>query len=134
MLGNDTLDFDYYNSVERYDQYVPKRTTCYIDRTHRGAQPASIAATVTSPLAACHQCFCMNAGRLPLSAQHTTLPPSIAARRLPHLYAGRTCHLSGVEAMHDVPADAAGAGFRPSLVRVCADSLDQRKDYCKALH
>jgi hypothetical protein len=37
VLGNDTLDFDYYNSVERYDQYVPKRTTCYIDRRNRGA-------------------------------------------------------------------------------------------------
>lgn len=41
VLGNDTLDFDYYNSVERYDQYVPKRTTCYIDRRNKGAQAAS---------------------------------------------------------------------------------------------
>jgi hypothetical protein len=40
VLGNDTLDFDYYNSVERYDQYVPKRTTCYIDRRNRGARAA----------------------------------------------------------------------------------------------
>lgn len=37
VLGNDTLDFDYYNSVERYDQYVSRRPSCYIDRRNRGA-------------------------------------------------------------------------------------------------
>ena len=37
VLGNDTLDFDYYGSVEHYDNYVSKRTTCYIDKYSRGA-------------------------------------------------------------------------------------------------
>lgn len=39
VLGNDTLDFAYYGSVERYDSYVKKRTTCYIDTKTRGACP-----------------------------------------------------------------------------------------------
>lgn len=37
VVGNDTLDFDYYNSVERYDSYVPRRPSCYIDSRNRGA-------------------------------------------------------------------------------------------------
>jgi hypothetical protein len=44
VLGNDTLDFDYYGSVERYDTYVKKRTTCYIDSKNRGSEIAGEAA------------------------------------------------------------------------------------------
>jgi hypothetical protein len=51
VLGNDTLDFDYYNSVERYDQYVPKRTTCYIDRRNRGSEIAGEAAAALASAA-----------------------------------------------------------------------------------
>lgn len=51
VLGNDTLDFDYYGSVERYDTYVPKRTTCYIDKDHRGSEIAGEAAAALASAA-----------------------------------------------------------------------------------
>lgn len=39
VLGNSTLDFNYYGPVEEYEQNVASRPSCYIDQTNRGGPP-----------------------------------------------------------------------------------------------
>lgn len=51
VLGNSTLDFNYYGAVEDYDTYVKSRPSCYIDTNTRGSEiageaAAALAATV----------------------------------------------------------------------------------------
>lgn len=45
------VQFDYYGSVERYDQYVKSRPSCYIDTTHRGSEIAGEAAAALAAAA-----------------------------------------------------------------------------------
>jgi len=51
VLGNDTLDFNYYGSVERYDTYVKSRPSCYIDTKTRGSEIAAEAAAALAATA-----------------------------------------------------------------------------------
>lgn len=46
MVGNSTLDFNYYGPVEEYATYVKSRPSCYINADQPGAQLARVCMTI----------------------------------------------------------------------------------------
>lgn len=46
MVGNSTLDFNYYGPVEEYATYVQSRPSCYINADQPGAQLARVCRTI----------------------------------------------------------------------------------------
>ena len=48
MVGNSTLDFNYYGPVEEYATYVKSRPACYIDEDNPGMTSSDAATSVSN--------------------------------------------------------------------------------------